>query len=70
MTYLTSIIGSLFLVIWCVFCVYKREIQKEFLLNCLAKITLPKSVANQLGNVFVPNGSFSFEKLRISHAIP
>ena len=38
------------------FCVYERESLGEFRLNFLAKTTLPKSVANLLGNVFVPNG--------------
>ena len=28
----------------------------ELTLNCSMKITLPKSVSNFLGNVFVPNG--------------
>ena len=39
-----------------VFNVYEREIVGEFILNNLAKITLPKSAPNQLGSVFVPNG--------------
>ena len=34
----------------------KEIFQKELILNYLAKMTLPKSVANYLGNVFVPNG--------------
>ena len=35
--------------------VYEREIQGEQLLNDLAKITLPESLANSLGSVFVSN---------------
>ena len=39
------------------FCICEREILNEFALNYLANITLPKSFANNLGNVFVPNGT-------------
>ena len=39
------------------FFVYARGILGEFRLNYLAKITLPKLVANELGNVFIPNGN-------------
>ena len=39
----------------CVFvCLRMREILGGLLLNYLAKIRLPKSVANYLGHVFVP----------------
>ena len=37
------------------FCVHEREILGELMLNYPARITLPKSGANQLGSVFVPN---------------
>ena len=37
-------------------CVYDREILEEIILNDLTKVTLPKSVSNQLGNVSVPSG--------------
>ena len=40
----------------CVFCINGTESLGELILNYLAKITLPKSVANQLGHAFVPNG--------------
>ena len=39
--------------------VYKRELLGELILNFLTKSTLPKSVSNYLGNVFVPNGIHS-----------
>ena len=35
---------------------YERELLGELILNYLTKITLPESVLNELGNVFVPNG--------------
>ena len=48
---------KLFKEIACV-CVKGKEMIGESMLNCPVKITLPKSVANQLGNVFVPNGMY------------
>ena len=39
-----------------VFFLYAREALGEFILNHLAKITLPKLFVNQGGNVFVRNG--------------
>ena len=39
------------------FNVYERELLGKLILNYLTKITLPKSISNQLGNVFVPNGN-------------
>ena len=42
-------------------CVRKKKILGDLILICLAKITLPKSVANSLGNVFVPDGKPMFE---------
>ena len=47
------------MVIPCVFYVYTRKLRRELILNYLTKITLPKSVSNWLGNVFVPNGILS-----------
>ena len=41
-----------------VFCVYERDRLGELIFSYLAKITLPKSVVNWLGNVFVPNGIY------------
>ena len=38
------------------FSVYVRETLGDQILNCLTEITSPKSVSNELGNVFVPNG--------------
>ena len=38
------------------YCVYEREIRGEFILKNVAKIALPKSVANELDNVSPPNG--------------
>ena len=35
---------------------YERESLEELMLSYLAITTLPKSVGNQLGNVFGPNG--------------
>ena len=37
-------------------CTKEKLILEEFTLNNLAKITLPKSAPNYLGNIFVPNG--------------
>ena len=39
------------------FYVYERELLGELMLNCPKKITLPKSISNQFGNVFVSNGT-------------
>ena len=38
----------------------RRESLGELLLNCLAKLTLPKSIENYLGDVFFPNGTSNF----------
>ena len=35
----------------------RRAILGELILNYLAQITLPKSVANYLGSVFIPDGN-------------
>ena len=39
------------------FFVYVREVLGDLIVNYLAKITLPKWFADDLGNVFVPNGT-------------
>ena len=54
-TYLAFIPDELFLVIPGVLCVRKRN-SRGARIQLLDKITLPKSVSNYLGNVFVPNG--------------
>ena len=46
---------ELFQVIACV-CACEREILGELMLNHQTKVTLPKSSADPLGNVFVPMG--------------
>ena len=51
MTYLTNDFRQLH-----VFDVYERESLEELTLNCLAKMTFPKSAPKQLGNLFAPNG--------------
>ena len=45
----------------CVCCVKERHILGEFMLNYLSKITLPISVANKLGHVFVANGTLQMQ---------
>ena len=40
------------------FFVYRRDILGALILNYLMRIALPKSFANELGNVVVLNGHF------------
>ena len=55
---------------------YAREALGDLILNNLAKITLPKLFANELGNVFVPNGThkmiteLNFRILELFSVIP
>ena len=39
-----------------------RNLSGDFFVNCLARIDLPKSVANSLGNVVVPSGTGCHKK--------
>ena len=52
------------------FYVYEEELLGQLILNYLTKITLPKSVLNQLGNIFVRNGlQYSGKKKAHKHEL-
>ena len=48
------------------FLVHAREALGVLILKYLAKMTLPKLFANELGNVFVPNGTLTLTLLIVS----